>query len=566
MTNKRRFISIRTKILLGFCLIVCILAFVNTFIIVEQRNSSNEIKQMVEQDLYLNTKDQQLVVNFSQKLVAAQNYLLTGNVAEKTTFEELEQEFATLQQQILKKSNSEKAKTTLAQIEKWDEMIKSEVFPKYEADDRKGAEKILIDESENTNQIKSTIEQLSEKRQKELEQRANEVVKTNKSIQTQLIITTIIVIILAVIVAIFTANLIVKPIIQVTNRMKKMAKGELVKENLVIKHHDEVGALTEASNILSTKLVTMMDSITQVSNEVKSSSKHVAQSANEVREGSQQVSLTMSELAEGSETQASHATDLVQVVELFTSRVNDVNEEGSSIAKRAAEVLGRTSEGTKLMMATVEEMNEVQNNVKATVDRMEILEAKSADITKLVRVIQDIAEQTNLLALNAAIEAARAGDEGRGFAVVADEVRKLAKQVDLSVMDISQIVTTMQKETELASQSLHETYAQMQSGTEQMTKTNENFTSISRSIEDVDDSIQQISEQLAEVLDETTKINEAIDQIASVSQQSAAGVEETTATIEETTSSMEEISRSTNHLAANAEKLHEEMSFFKITK
>lgn len=566
MTNNRRFISIRTKILMGFCLIVCILVLVNTYIIVEQRNSSDEIKQMVEQDLYLNTKDQQLVVNFSQKLVAVQNYLLTGDAAEKATFEKLETEFNTLEQQILKKSNSTKAKETLSKIEQWDEVMKSEVIPKYEDDDRKGAEKIIIDQSANTQEIKATIEQLSKKRQKELEQRAAEVVKTNKSIQTQLILTTIIVIILAIIVAFFTANLIVKPIIQVTKRMKKMAKGELVKENLSIKHHDEVGALTEAGNTLNTKLVTMMDSINQVSGEVKSSSKHVAQSADEVREGSHQVSLTMSELAEGAETQASHATDLVQVVELFTSKVNEVNEEGNGIAKRAAEVLGRTAEGTQLMLETVDEMNEVQNNVKATVERMEILEAKSADITKLVRVIQDIAEQTNLLALNAAIEAARAGDEGRGFAVVADEVRKLAKQVDLSVMDISQIVTTMQKETKLASQSLHETYEQMQIGTGQMTKTNENFKLISHSIEDVDSSIHQISHQLAEVLDETTKINEAIDQIASVSQQSAAGVEETTATIEETTSSMEEISHSTNHLASNAEKLHEEMSFFKIHK
>lgn len=445
-------------------------------------------------------------------------------------------------------------------------MIKSQVFPKFEGDDRKGAEKIIIDQGENTNAIKTTIEQLSDKRQKELEQRADEVVNTNKSIQTQLISTTIIVSIVGIIVAFFTANLIVKSIIQVTKRMKKMAKGELVTENLPIKNNDEVGALTEASNTLNVKLVTMMDSISKVSSEVKSSSKQVAHSAEEVREGSQQVSLTMSELAEGAETQASHATDLVQVVELFTSKVNEVNEEGSGIAKRAAEVLGRTAEGTQLMLETVGEMNEVQNNVKATVDRMEILEAKSADITKLVRVIQDIAEQTNLLALNAAIEAARAGDEGRGFAVVVDEVRKLAKQVDLSVMDISQIVTTMQKETKLASQSLHETYEQMQLGTNQMTKTNENFKLISHSIEDVDSSIHQMSQQLGEVLDETTKINEAIDQIAPVSQQSAAGVEETTATIEETTSSMEEISHSTNHLASNAEKLHEEMSFFKIHK
>lgn len=188
MTNNRRFISIRTKILMGFCLIVCILVLVNTYIIVEQRNSSDEIKQMVEQDLYLNTKDQQLVVNFSQKLVAVQNYLLTGDAAEKATFEKLETEFNTLEQQILKKSNSTKAKETLSKIEQWDEVMKSEVIPKYEDNDRKGAEKIIIDQSANTQEIKATIEQLSDKRQKELEQRADEVVNTNKSIQAQLVL------------------------------------------------------------------------------------------------------------------------------------------------------------------------------------------------------------------------------------------------------------------------------------------------------------------------------------------------------------------------------------------
>ena len=59
---------------------------------------------------------------------------------------------------------------------------------------------------------------------------------------------------------------------------------------------------------------------------------------------------------------------------------------------------------------------------------MSDLVASSADISRILKIINDIAFQTNLLSLNAAVEAARAGSHGKGFGVVAEEVRQLASR------------------------------------------------------------------------------------------------------------------------------------------
>jgi PAS domain S-box-containing protein len=107
--------------------------------------------------------------------------------------------------------------------------------------------------------------------------------------------------------------------------------------------------------------------------------------------------------------------------------------------------------------------------VEAAVDRAAAatrtiahLDASSAKIGEVIKLITGIASQTNLLALNATIEAARAGESGRGFAVVAHEVKELANETSQATDNISQQVETIRTQTSGAVRSIEEIQSSMQ--------------------------------------------------------------------------------------------------------
>lgn len=106
--------------------------------------------------------------------------------------------------------------------------------------------------------------------------------------------------------------------------------------------------------------------------------------------------------------------------------------------------IARLSESAAEALAVAEE---AVDRTAAMADQVEVLEASSAAVGDVIRVISTIADQTNLLALNATIEAARAGQAGRGFAVVATEVKELAGGTSAATSRVEQQVADIQANT-----------------------------------------------------------------------------------------------------------------------
>lgn len=367
-----------------------------------------------------------------------------------------------------------------------------------------------------------------------------------------------------------------------------IAEGDLTAE---VHAKSEKDALGNAFAKMIANLRGLIGNVNETVSGLGGAKDQLAQSADQASQASQQIASTTSQVAQGTSQQASSAQEVSQSVEQLSKAIEQVAqgaqtqaqsvgeadtlsqrvasgaEQVATNAEAAAEGARSASEtaqnGAAMVQNTIEGMGRIKGTVEAASEEISKLGERSAEIGKIVAVIDDIAAQTNLLALNAAIEAARAGEQGRGFAVVADEVRQLAERVATATKEIADLIGGVQQGVDASVKAMADGATEMESGTKVAADAGAAIQQILSAVESVNEQIQQIASGSQDLKASGTEMTASVASIRSVVEQNTAASEEmqaSSATVSQAISGIagvaEENSSATQQVSASAQEMN----------
>ncbi|ENH97906.1 hypothetical protein J416_03096 [Gracilibacillus halophilus YIM-C55.5] len=386
---------------------------------------------------------------------------------------------------------------------------------------------------------------------------------------TQIIfIVTVIIILLSLLFSLLFARRIVKtiarPISNISGLMQVAEDGDLRVRSDQANRKDEIGELSNSFNH-------MLENISEMMNQTRSSSTKVLDAAVELTDIAQSQSQSAKEVASASEEISSGATGLTDEAERGNTLASTIYQEVENVYNNntemqdfAKEVVNGSYDGLEKMNQLVTKTKDSETMTNALSTKVDTLKNSTEQINQVMEMLTDIAQQTNLLSLNAAIEAARAGESGKGFAVVADEIRKLSTQSKNSIDKVEEITNEIVNEVDDTLQVLEEATPRFSEQVQQAEDTQSILNNVGERMGAFDDKIAEVTESIKQLRNSQDTLTSTIQQVSATAEESSAISEEVSASTEEQLNVTDKLVSTSDELKELSEQLQEMMKRFQV--
>lgn len=327
----------------------------------------------------------------------------------------------------------------------------------------------------------------------------------------------------ALLFGIFFSNTIAKPlgakIAGVVDIAQKISAGDLTSQISLADQEDEVGQLQNA-------FYTMNKDLNALVNRIQKSGNQISSSADQITASGRNLEATVSEQVASTNQVSATAHEIAATSRQLVTTMEQV----AAMAEQTTVAAGNSQDNLNHIDAVMRQLLEATQVISS---KLEIMDKRANNISRVVTTITVVADQTNLLSLNAALEAERAGEYGAGFAVVAREIRRLADQTAVATLEIEQMIKEMQSAVSTGVTEMDKFTKSVVHSVEEVGRISEQVAQVIQQVQGLTPRFEQVSQSVDEQSQGAQQISEAMEHLSQASQQTAGSLRETNYALEE---------------------------------